>query len=412
MDHLDSQNILHENQHGFRAKRSCEFQLLMTTDDISKSMNSGNQVDMAILDFSKVFDKVSHERLSQKLKYYGIDGNTRTWINSFLTDRKQQVVVDNATSDIASVTSGVPQGTVLGPTLFLIYINDIADNITSNIRLFADDCVLYRTINSTSYNITLQEDLNKLVHWSNIWQMDFNVKKCATMHFSSSNWKQKYEYKMKGEIPETVSQHPYLGVELSDNLKFNDHIDNITKKSSSTLGYLKRNLKYCPPKVKERAYASLVRPELEYVSPIWNLAQKTQVKLLEKVQRNAARWVTNQPYNPHNPSSVTEMINHLKWPSLQQRRVWADVTLMYKVVNCLIAVPVNYHPTTATVRPTRRSHSMKFIPIQPRINAYQNSFFPRTITTWNMLPESCIASASLDAFKSTIQLVPLVPSYV
>ena len=100
MDHLDSQNILHENQHGFRAKRSSESQLLMTTDDISKSMNSGNQVDMAILDFSKAFDKVSHERLSQKLKYYGIDGNTITWINSFLTDRKQQVVVDNATSDI------------------------------------------------------------------------------------------------------------------------------------------------------------------------------------------------------------------------------------------------------------------------------------------------------------------------
>ena len=140
------------------------------------------------------------------------------------------MVVDNATSDIASVTSGVPQGTVLGLTLFLIYINDIADNITSNIRLFADDCVLYRTINSTSDNITLQEDLNKLVHWSTIWQKDFNVKKCATMHFSSTNRKQKYEYKMKGEILETVSQHPYLGVELSDNLKFNDHIDNITKK--------------------------------------------------------------------------------------------------------------------------------------------------------------------------------------
>ena len=108
---------------------------------------------------------------------------------------------------------------------------------------------------------------------------------------------------------------------------------------------------------------------------------KNTSKQLEQVQRNAARWVTNQPYNPHNPSSVTEMINHLKWPSLQQRRVWVDVTLMYKVVNCLIAVPVNYHPTTATVLSTRRSHSMKFIPIQPWINAYQNSFFPRTNTT-------------------------------
>ena len=225
------------------------------------------------------------------------------------------------------------------------------------------------------------------------------MKKCAIMQFSSSTRKQKYDYKMKGETLEIVSHHPYLGVEFSDNLEFNDHIDTITKKSSSTLGFLKRNLKYCPPKVKERAYASLVRPKLEYASPIWNPTQKTQVKQLEQVQRNAARWVTNQPYNPHNRTSVTEMINSLKWPSLQQRRVWADVTLMYKVVNCLIAVPVNYHPITATIRSTRRSHSMKFIPIQTRINAYQNSFFPRTVTTWNFLPESCITSASLDAFK-------------
>ena len=132
--------------------------------------------------------------------------------------------------------------------------------------------------------------------------------------------------------------------------------------------------------MKERAYASLGHPTLEYVSPFWNPSQKIQVKQLEQVQRNAARWVTNQPYNPHNPSSVTEMLNHLKWPRLQQRRVWADVTLMYKVVNCLIAVSVNYHTTTATVRTTRRSHSMKFIPIQPRINAYQNSFFPRELS--------------------------------
>ena len=98
--------------------------------------------------------------------------------------------------------------------------------------------------------------------------------------------------------------------------------------------------------------------------PIWNPSQKTQVKQIEQVQRNAARWVMNQPYSPHNPISVTEMLNKLKWPSLEQRRVWTDVTLMYKRVNCLITVPVNYHPTTATVRSTRRSHSMKFIPIQ------------------------------------------------
>ena len=112
------------------------------------------------------------------------------------------------------------------------------------------------------------------IFFKNIRQMDFNLKKCATMRFLSSNRKQKYEHKMKGEILETVSQHPYLGVELNDNLKFNDRIYNITKISSSTLGFLKRNLKYCPPKVKERAYASLVHPKLGYVLPIWNQSQK------------------------------------------------------------------------------------------------------------------------------------------
>ena len=185
------------------------------------------------------------------------------------------MVVDNATSDTAMVTSGVSQGTVLGPTLFLIYINDIADDITSNIRLFADDCVLYRTINNPKDNTALQEDLSKLEQWSNIWQMDFNVKKCAIMQCSTSARKQQFDYKMKGETLETVSHHTYLGVELSDNLKFNNHTNSITKKASSTLGYLKRNLTYSPPKVKERSYFSLVRPKLEYATHLESISKNS-----------------------------------------------------------------------------------------------------------------------------------------
>ena len=161
-----------------------------------------------------------------------------------MTDRKQQVVVDNATSDIAPVTSGVPQGTVLGPTLFLLYINDIADSITSTIRLFADDCVLYRVVGSATDQLALQEDLRKLELWGDLWQMDFNVKKCAIMQFSLSSTKKKnFNYKMKGDSLEIVKNHPYLGIEFSDNLKFNSHIDTISKKASSVLGFLKRNLR-------------------------------------------------------------------------------------------------------------------------------------------------------------------------
>lgn len=253
MDHLDNNNILHENQHGFRSKRSCEAQLVMTTDDIAKHLDNKHKVDMAILDFSKAFDKVSHRRLSHKLDFYGIRGNTRRWIDNFLTGRQQQVVVDNATSDNSSVTSGVPQGTVLGPTLFLLYINDICNNINSTIRLFADDCVLYRAIKSTTDTEILQKDLERLERWGDKWSMEFNVKKCAMMQFSTSTKKSPVRYYVKGQQIEQVQHHPYLGVELSDNLKFHHHIDNISKKASSILGFFKTQLKTLPSESQRKS---------------------------------------------------------------------------------------------------------------------------------------------------------------
>ena len=286
---------------------------------------------------------------------------------------------------------------LLGPTLFLIYINDIPDDVTSTIRLFADDCVIYRPVGTSEDHILLQKDLDTLVQWSETWQMEFNVKKCATMQFMSSKKKTPFYYTMKGEPLEIVHHHPYLGVELSDSLKYHLHIDNICKKASSVLGFLKRNLKHCPPKVKERAYQSLVRPMVEYATPIWNPQQKTQIKQVEQIQRNTARFVKNQPYNPEKPDSVTSMVQNLNWNTLEQRRSMADVTLMYKVVHQLVAIAVCYMPTPATVTRTRNSHSLKFLPYHCRINTYQHSFFPRTVTIWNTLSEPVVLPPSVEA---------------
>ncbi len=148
MTHLESNNILTDLQHGFRSKRSCESQLLITTEDLLSAVDKGKQVDLTILDFSKAFDVVPHHRLMVKLEHYGIRGETRRWIKKFLENRKQRVVVNGDASDYAPVTSGVPQGSVLGPILFLVFINDICHNIRSCLRLFADDCLLYRIIES------------------------------------------------------------------------------------------------------------------------------------------------------------------------------------------------------------------------------------------------------------------------
>ena len=173
--HLEANSILCAPQHGFRKNRSCETQLVTTIHDIATHLNSGNQVDVLFLDFSKAFDKVPHKRLLHKLNYYGICSPYLEWIEQFLTDRTQQVVVENKFSALTPVISGVPQGSVLHPLLFLLFINDLPISIDSPVKLYADDVLMYRSINDISDHQILQDDLNQLVHWSTIWLMPFNL---------------------------------------------------------------------------------------------------------------------------------------------------------------------------------------------------------------------------------------------
>ena len=162
MKHLESNNILTDVQYGFRSMRSCEAQLFLTIDDFARAVDKKLQVDVAILDFAKAFDKVSHARLVHKLNYYGVRGPLLQWLQSFLIDRTQKVIIDGSHSSPCHVTSGVPQGSVLGPVLFLIYINDIISNIHSQLRLFADNCLLYHLIHSFDDHKILQSDLDSL----------------------------------------------------------------------------------------------------------------------------------------------------------------------------------------------------------------------------------------------------------
>ena len=198
MAHLEEHQILTDCQHGFRARRSCETQLLTLCHELAETIDRTEQMDLVILDFAKAFDRVPHRRLLGKLDHYGIRGSTHQWVTSFLTHRTQRVIVDGATSEKAPVLSEVPQGTVLGPLLFLLFINDLPASVNSKTRLFADDCIIYRKINSTKDCQQLQHDLQRLAEWEATWGMAFHPDRCNVLRVTKKKKTCKLQLYPKG----------------------------------------------------------------------------------------------------------------------------------------------------------------------------------------------------------------------
>ncbi len=398
MTHLEDNSILSNLQHGFRANRSCETQLLLTIHNFAESLNMQKQLDAVLLDFTKAFDRVAHMRLLHKLQYYGIKGQNLAWITSFLQNRRQRVVLDGSFSDETDVLSGVPQGTVLGPVLFLCFINDIAEKLNSDIRLFADDALLFREVESEDDAAELQRDLNSLQDWAREWQMEFNAKKCYVLHITNKRRVHHHNYTLNGESLEKVHNHAYLGVILDDKLNWNAHVDHICSKATRTLNYIQRNLHSCPAQVREQAYFTYVRPQVEYASSIWNPGTVRNINAVEKVNRRAARFVKNDYARR---SSPTAMIKSLKWNTLQDRRKINDLCQMHKIAHNKFNVDFSEILTPYESR--TRSHHRAFLNnFQPRVEAYRNSFFPRVTPPWNRLPPDIIDTQDTKALRQQL----------
>ena len=194
----------------------------------ARSASVGKQTDIILLDFSKAFDKVNHSKLLWKLHQYGIRGHVLDWVRAFLGSRSQRVVIGGEESESITVTSGVPQGSVLGPILFLIYINDLPEEVCSQVRLFADDTALYPTLESEDDSSTLQNDLNILLAWETRWDMGFNPSKCQVVHVTGSKKPVIRDYILHGQVLESVTSARYLGMDISGSLSWNPHVDRIT----------------------------------------------------------------------------------------------------------------------------------------------------------------------------------------
>jgi len=308
------------------------------------------------------------------------------------------VVVEGERSDFVPVESGVPQGSVLGPSLFLMYINDLPDCVKSKVRLFADDTMCSKTIKKEIDQQVLQKDLDSLTTWEKRWSMDFHPEKCSTLSATRKRKKILPAYKLHGHPVQNVSTTKYLGVNIQDDLKWGAHINTIVNKANKTLGFIRRNLRIGSKKTKETAYKALVRPTLEYAAAVWDPYTASETQAIEKVQRRAARWVSNRH---RQTSCVDSILQSLDWPSLQQRRKRARLDMFYKFHHGLVQINSAYLPKPPSSRLSSRTNNSCCYTIPSCRTQYrQMSFFPRTIPDWNRLPQEIVTAKSLDTFKS------------
>ena len=284
-----------------------------------------------------------------------------------------------------------PQGSILRPSLFLYYINDIPIGLDSTIRLFADDTIAYLVIKSNSDALTLQRDLDKLSQWEQLWKMAFHPDKCNVLTISRNKTPVKFKYCLHGHVLESVDQAKYMGVTISDDLKWESHI-NICGKANMTLGFLRRNLNIGSTSVKEQAYKSLVRPSLEYACSVWDPHLKSDINKIEMVQRRAARYLTNRQ---RNTSSVGDMLQHLEWRSLEDRRKDARLVMMYKISHDKVAVSKSDR-LSPPLRHSRNMHSRSYQVPLCRTQQRKASFFHRTTVDWNRLPQTAVLSDSVE----------------
>ena len=397
--HLEDFNLFYKNQHGFRRHLSCESQLIMLCQDTMSSVDHRNSVDLVFIDFSKAFDKVPHDQLIHKLKMYNLDQKVIGWVQAFLAHRTQKVIIDNSYSNEVAVTSGVPQGSVLGPILFLLYINDLPDKIKCKVRIYADDVVLYTEVmNNEPASENLQADLDQLCRWCRDWKMSINVKKCAVMRMSGHKYSVTPNYFLNNLEVQVVHEYKYLGVHLSSKCSWQKHIEKIISKSNQMLRFIKRNFKGCPQTVKETVYVSLVRPLLEYASSVWDPSAEGTKHDFDMVQRRAARFVLND-YD--RTSSVTNMLSNIGWDDLATRRKAARLRTMFDLYHGNSKLDVS----DILLEPWyvgRNDHRKKIRRIPSRLLFYHNSFFPRTIREWNQLPQNMIEAENVKEFQKSL----------
>lgn len=399
MNHLLENNLLSPRQHGFISGRSTVTQLLFYLDSCIKNVANGDVVDVVYLDFQKAFDTVPHARLVTKLQAYGIDGDLLRWITEYLKNRSQVVIVNGESSSAGAVLSGIPQGTVLGPLLFVIYINDILDNINSEGLLFADDAKIFRTISCKNDALLLQDDILQLEAWSDIWLLKFHPGKCHLLSLGKlENIKYCHRYNVSEQEIEHVFEEKDLGVTMDSELTFAEHITQKVRKASTLVGIIRRSFSFLDKDTFVKIFTAFVRPHLEYGQVIWSPHFRKHINMIEKVQIRATKLIDG-----FGKLSYSERLTKLNLPTLTYRRLRGDMIETYKHFH-------NYDPTILppSFKPRNRPsrfHEYQIQPVMPKDGErgiHKNSFYCRVVDTWNKLPKNIVSASTIYTFKNRL----------
>ena len=394
LKYMEEHDFFSKCQHGFRRHRSCVTQLLEVMNDLSSLTEQKLDFDILYLDFAKAFDTVPHQRLLNKLKAYGIEGDLLNWISSFLSNRTQRVRVNKSFSEYKTVDSGIPQGSVLGPVLFTIYINDLPDVVESICKIFADDTKLYGAVSNSDI---IQKDLKALMEWSKLWLLSFNIPKCHVLHMGKNNPENKYYMEESTELAITTSEKD-IGVTFTSEMNFNVHINNVVKKGNQMAGLIKRTFTYLDSDMFVKLYKSVVRPHLEYANVIWHPMLKGHQTMIENVQRRATKMVDSLKN-----LSYVDRLKQLNLPSIKYRQMRGDLIQTYKIIHNIDNLDKDSFFRLNPSNNTRNSHlklEKEFSKSSTRSNFLSN----RIKNLWNGLPERVKAAEDLNTFKNLIDL--------
>ena len=401
VDHLDINNLINSSQHGFTKNKSCVTNLLEFLETVTSVIDSGEWFDVVYLDFSKAFDKVPKLRLLETLRAHGISGFLLNWLENWLSNRRQRVVLNGKFSTWKDVLSGVPQGSILGPILFLIFINCLDDQATliSIIRKFADDTKLGNKIVNDSDRQDLQNCLDSLFNWTVDWGMEFNVNKCSVIHFGRQN--PRHEYSMNNvQLRQTESERD-IGVIISSNLKPALHCSDIARKANFALNQILKCFHYRDKYVFLNLYKQRVRPLLEFSTAAWNPWLKTDIELLEKIQMKAVKAISSLK-----AKTYPEKLKELKLMSLETRRSRYDLIQVYKSLHKLDKVnPATWFNTVGQnpARVTRLSnYELNLIKSRSRLDVRSQFFSQRVVDKWNSIPTDVKIKPSINSFKNAL----------